>query len=91
MNHKKEIESKFDETQLRQANQLLLIHSKNNKGLSTQRPLQPIKSNLHNSYNTSLIEDNLGENLDNNADHYHEYEDPQDYEIEPETVEIPTE
>ena len=53
---KKETEGKFTEQQLRTANQLVLVDKKNDKGLSHQRPLNPILKQSANSLQVDQLE-----------------------------------
>ena len=91
LHYKKRIESEFDETQLRRANQLMLIDSKHDKGLSTQRPLQAIKSNHPNSYNTEMSDNNLDDNLDADTDHIHNHVCTTERDAQPDQIGTPTE
>ena len=68
----KKVENDFDESQLYRANQLLLIDSKSDNGISTQKPLKTIFSKQKTSCNASLNEthppeDTFNINTDNTA------------------------
>ena len=89
--YKKKIESEHDDTQLRRANQLLLIDGKNDKGLSTQRPLQAIKSNRPNSHNTEMSDNILEDNLDADTSHVHNNADALEHDAQPDQFDTPTE
>ena len=91
LHHKKRVEWEFDKTQPRRANQLLIIDSKNNKGLSTQHPLQEIKSNCPNSCNNTINDSNIEDNVENAIEHDHNYMDPTEHETQPDQIDAPTE
>ena len=87
---KKFVESESDEIQLRRVNLLLLIDGKSDKRLSTQRPLQPIKSNRQKPCNNSIEENYLRDNVsDHNNEENLDFEDANVNEAEPESNEIP--
>ena len=63
---KNKVESSFDKSQTRRVNQLLLIESKNDKGVLNQRPFIPIfhrnKTACNMSINDSTIQDDMDHN-----------------------------
>ena len=69
----------------------MLIDGKNDKGLSTQRPLQEIKSNRPNSYNTETFDGILEDNIDADASHIHNNAAALECDPQPDQFDAPTE
>ena len=89
--YKKKIESEFDDAQLRRANQLLLIDDKNDKGLSTQRPLRAIKSNRPHSHNVQCNDDDLEDDVNADTNHAHNVADASELDVALDYFDTPTE